>query len=443
MHAGRANCEGRRLSLILSAHLSLPFPTQADLMAENDAPSSTSQSTTALSGVRVLDLGRVLAAPFAAQVLGDLGAEIIKIERPDGGDDTRPWKPPETGGNSAYFAAINRNKRSVTLDFAQAEGREVFFELVRNSDVVIQNFRPGVSERLGIDYASIAHLNPRLIYCSISGFGQEGPLSKRPAYDYIVQAFSGVMSLTGEVDGDPVRCAGAISDYGSGIWSVVSILFALMERDRTGRGQHIDLSMLDCTLPYISHLIGNYLAGGIDPPRLGNGHTSIVPMDVYQTKDRPLMVMCGNDGMFRRWMNALGAPEMGEDPRYAKNVDRAKNLPELQVWMRERFLTETQAVWLERLTAADVPVAPVRSVAETMKADEIADRNMILEMQTDRGEPVRVLGSPLKFSESSVAENLQAPPRLAQHSREVLRDLAGIDEQRLQELIEKGVTSAE
>lgn len=412
-------------------------------MPESDSSDPLATPLTALSGIRVLDLGRVLAAPFAAQVLGDLGAEVIKIERPDGGDDTRPWKPPETGGNSAYFAAINRNKRSLTLDFGKAAGREVFYELVRNSDVVIENFRPGVTARLGIDYQTLNPLNPKLIYCSISGFGQEGPLSRRPAYDYIVQAFSGVMSLTGEVEGDPVRCAGAISDYGSGIWAVVSILFALMERERMGRGQHIDLSMLDCTLPYISHLIGNYLASGIDPPRLGNGHTSIVPMDVYQTKDRPLMVMCGNDGMFRRWMTALGAPEMGNDPRYAKNIDRAKNLPELQVWMRERFLTDTQAAWLQRLTEADVPVAPVRSVAETMNAEEIAARDMILELEDDHGEPVRVLGSPLKFSESQVAKDALLPPRLAQHSREVLGELAGIDEERLQHLIADGVTSVE
>jgi crotonobetainyl-CoA:carnitine CoA-transferase CaiB-like acyl-CoA transferase len=411
-------------------------------MSANDN-TSPSALITALSGVRVLDLGRVLAAPFAAQVLGDLGAEVIKIERPDGGDDTRPWKPPETGGNSAYFASINRNKRSVTLDFGSAEGREVFYELVRKSDVVIQNFRPGVSERLGIDYGTLKTIRPELIYCSISGFGQQGPLSKRAAYDYIVQAFSGVMSLTGEVDGDPVRCAGAISDYGSGIWAVISILFALMERDRMGRGQHIDLSMLDCTLPYISHLIGNYLAAGINPPRLGNGHTSIVPMDVYQTQDRPLMVMCGNDGMFRRMMTALGAPELGEDPRYALNVNRAKNLPELQEWIREQFKTDNQAGWLARLSEADIPVAPVRSVAETMDSDEIRDRQMILELEDPNGEPVRLLGSPLKFSESSVAQNVKLPPRLAEHTREVLAELAGVDEARLQQLIKRGVTSVE
>lgn len=210
-----------------------------------------------------------------------------------------------------------------------------------------------------------------------------------------------------------------------------------------GRGQHIDLSMLDCTLPYISHLIGNYLAGGIEPPRLGNGHTSIVPMDVYQTKDQPLMVMCGNDGMYRRWMKALGAPEMGEDPRFAKNADRAKNLPELQQWIRERFLMDTQDVWLRKLTDADVPVAPVRTVAETMSASEIAERNMILELKDDEGRPVRLLGSPLKLSESAVAKNAMLPPRLAQHTREVLRELAGVDEAALKHLIEQGVTSAE
>jgi crotonobetainyl-CoA:carnitine CoA-transferase CaiB-like acyl-CoA transferase len=412
-------------------------------MTNSDPSDETPAAVTALSDIRVLDLGRVLAAPFAAQVLGDLGAEVIKIERPDGGDDTRPWKPPEVAGNSAYFSSINRNKRSVTIDFSNADGREVFYELVRQSDVVIENFRAGVTERLGIDYKTLKALKPSLIYCSISGFGQEGPLSRRAAYDYIVQAFSGVMSLTGDVDGDPVRSGGAISDYGSGIWAVISILFALMERQRMGRGQHIDLSMLDCTLPYISHLIGNYLASGIEPPRLGNGHTSIVPMDVYQTKDFPLMVMCGNDGMFRRWMKAMGAEEKGDDPRFAKNVDRAKNLPELQEFLHERFLCDTQDVWLKKLSQADVPVAPVRSVSETMNADEIRARDMILELPRENGEQVRVLGSPLKFSESVVAKNAKPPPRLAEHTREVLTELGIINEERLQELIEKGAISVE
>lgn len=410
---------------------------------DESTESENDTELTALSNIRVLDLGRVLAAPFAAQVLGDLGAEIIKIERPDGGDDTRPWKPPETGGNSAYFSAINRNKRSVTIDFSKPEGREVFFKLVEQSDVVIENFRPGVTERLGIDYKTLKEIKPSLIYCSISGFGQQGDMSRRAAYDYIVQAYSGVMSLTGEVDGNPVRCAGAISDYGSGIWAVIAILFALMERQRLGRGQHIDLSMLDCTMPYIGHLIGNYLAGGQEPPRLGNGHTSIVPMDVYQTQDFPLMVMCGNDGMFKRWMSAMGAKEWGEDPRFAKNIDRAENLPELQKFLHERFLTNSQAFWLSKLSEADVPVAPVRSIAETMNSEEVRKRDMILSLERENDEQVRVLGSPLKLSESQVAKNAKPPPRLAEHTREVLSELGILDEEKLQELISRGAISVE
>lgn len=411
-------------------------------MGETDEKVQPTQRT-ALSDIRVLDLGRVLAAPFAAQVLGDLGAEVIKIERPDGGDDTRPWKPPEVAGNSAYFSSINRNKRSVTIDFSKPEGRDVFYEMVKQSDVVIENFRPGVTERLGIHYETVSKLNSSLIYCSISGFGQQGPLSRRAAYDYIVQAFSGVMSLTGEVDGDPVRCGGAISDYGSGIWAVISVLFALMERQRMGRGQHIDLSMLDCTLPYISHLIGNHLASGNEPPRLGNGHTSIVPMDVYQTSDYPLMVMCGNDGMYQRWMTAMGAPEWGEDPRFAKNVDRAANLPALQEFLHARFKTDTQAAWLRKLAEADVPVAPVRSVTETMNSEEVSQRDMVLALERENGEQVKVLGSPLKLSESVVAKNATPPPRLAEHTREVLSELGILDETRLNELIKIGAISIE
>jgi formyl-CoA transferase len=398
---------------------------------------------TALSGIRVLDLGRVLAAPFAAQVLADLGAEVIKIERPDGGDDTRAWKPPVSAGNSAYFGAVNRNKRSVTLDFGSEQGREVFYNLVSKSDVVIQNFRPGVTERLGIDYETVKPYRPDIIYCSISGFGQEGPLSRRAAYDYIVQAYSGLMSLTGEVDGDPVRCAGAVADYGSGMWSVIGILYALMERQRTGKGQHIDLSMLDCTLTYVNHLASQFMAGGDPPERVANGHASIAPMDVYKTQDGPLMVVCGNDGMFKRLAQCLGAPELAEDPRFAKNADRAKNLGELQELVRSLFATDTQKSWEKRLSEADIPVAPVRTIPEVMAADEMRDRSMIIELTDAEGQPVRLVGSPLKMSESAVAAAPAIAPRLAQHTREVLMNLGGLSQERLDELVKQGVVTTE
>ena len=402
-------------------------------------PEAPESPKTALSNIRVLDLGRVLAAPFCGQILGDLGAEVIKVEHPNGGDDTRAWKPPDVGGDSAYFTSINRNKRSVTLDLSNRDGRRLFYELAKASDVLVENFRPGVTARLGVDYPTLSALNPRLVYCSISGFGQEGPMSRRAAYDYIVQALSGVMSLTGERDRLPVRCAGAIADYGTGLWSVIAILFALMERERIGRGQHIDLSMQDCTMTYISHTIGMYLADGEPPPRLGNGHQKIVPMDVYQTADEPLMVLCGNDAMFRRLVTAMGLPEKAEDPRFATNTARAQNLKALEAFMGEGMRTDTRDNWVRRLAEADIPIAPVRSVPEVMAAEEVVDRGMVMEIPHPTARTIRMLGSPLKLSDSPVAQDARPPPRLGEHNEEVLTTLAGVDEADLAELREKKV----
>ena len=393
---------------------------------------------TALSKVRVLDLGRVLAGPYCGQILGDMGAEVIKVEHPERGDDTRAWKPPAIGDDAAYFVAVNRNKRSIGIDLASDEGRELLLELAKNSDVLVENFRPGVTKRLGIDYAEVAKVNPKLIYCSISGFGQEGVMAQRAAYDYVVQATSGVIALTGEADRIPVRCAGAISDYGTGLWSVVAVLFALMERDRNGKGQHIDMAMNDTTMQYLSHVAAMYFKDGIPPNRVGNGHEKIVPTDVYQTQDEPLMVLCGNDGMFERLAKAVRRPDMLEDPRFNTNIARSANLVPLGEIMSEAMLTDTRENWEKRLAEADVAFAPIRSIEEAYTAEDVVERKMVIEMEHASGEKFRVLGSPLKMSESSVNENPLPPPILGEHSEEILQEILGLDSEAVQALRDTG-----
>ena len=393
---------------------------------------------TALSKVRVLDLGRVLAGPYCGQILGDMGAEVIKVEHPERGDDTRAWKPPAIGDDAAYFCAVNRNKRSIGIDLASDEGRKLLLELAKNSDILVENFRPGVTKRLGIDYAEVAKVNPKLIYCSISGFGQEGVMAQRAAYDYVVQATSGVIALTGEPDRIPIRCAGAISDYGTGLWSVVAVLFALMERDRNGKGQHIDMAMNDTTMLYLSHVAAMYFKDGVTPNRVGNGHEKIVPTDVYQTQDEPLMVLCGNDGMFERLAKAVGRPDMLEDPRFNTNIARSANLVPLGEIMSKAMLTDTRANWEKRLADADVAFAPIRSIEEAYTAEDVVERKMVIEMEHASGEKFRVLGSPLKMSESPVNENPMPPPTLGEHSAEILQEILGLDGDAVQALRDNG-----
>jgi formyl-CoA transferase len=379
-----------------------------------------------LQGVRVLDLGRVLAGPFCAQILGDLGAEIIKVERLDGGDDTRAWKPPEAGGEAAYYFSVNRNKKSLALDLAKPEGRGILIALSRQCDVLVENFRPGVTERLGIDYETINEANPKLVYCSISGFGQTGPMARRPAYDYVIQALSGVMSITGDPNGPPVRCGAAVVDYPTGLWATISILAALMARQQTGRGQHIDLSMMDCTLTLMSHMASQYLADGTLPQRVGNGHASIVPMDVYDTADGPLMVLCGNDAMFGRVAQVIGHPEMADDPRFATNPARVENQDAVHAMIGDSLARENRAVWIERFEKASVPVAPIRDFPEVYAAQEVRDRDMVLEMPHPTAGSIRTPGTPLNFSDTPVIEST-APPLLGQHTDTVLQEVLGLD----------------
>jgi len=401
---------------------------------------NTKTSQGILHDVRVLDLGRVLAGPFCGQILGDLGAEIIKVERVDGGDDTRAWKPPEVGGEAAYYFSVNRNKKSIAVDLAKPEGRNLVIDLARQSDVLLENFRPGVTERLGIDYKTISEANPRLVYCSVSGFGQTGPMARRPAYDYVIQALSGVMSITGDPDGPPMRCGAAVVDYPTGLWATISILAALMARQKTGRGQHIDLAMMDCTLLLMSHMASQYLADGTLPQRVGNGHASIVPMDVYETADGPLMVLCGNDAMFRRVAAVIGHPEAADDPRFATNPARVKNQEAVHAMIGDSLVREPRSVWIERFEEASVPVAPIRAFPEVFAAPEVRDRGMVMEIPHPTAGTIRMPGTPLKFSDTPVVEP-EAPPLLGQHTDTILKDVLGLDADAVARLKATGIVA--
>ena len=396
------------------------------------------ENTGILNGTRILDLGRVLAGPFCAQILGDMGAEIIKVERPDGGDDTRAWKPPTVGGEAAYFFSVNRNKKSVTLDLSSPEGQKLLFDLAKESDVLVENFRPGVTKRLGIDYDAVSAANPKLIYCSISGFGQEGAMAHRAAYDYVVQAMAGLMSITGEPDGMPVRCGGAVVDFPTGLWATISILAALMARQQTDRGQHIDLSMHDCTLLLMSHMATQFLASGKPPQRLGNGHNNIVPMHVYETADAPLMVLCGNDAMFERLAVAIGRPEAATDPRFATNDARVENQAAVHEVVGAALKTEKRDAWIARFEEANVPIAPIRDFPEVFSAPEVLDRQMVLDIPHPTAGSIKVPGSPLKFSDTPVVEPT-APPLLGQHTDSVLADVLDLDAATIADLRAKGV----
>ncbi len=396
-----------------------------------------SNSTGILNGIRVLDLGRIIAGPFCGQILGDLGAEVIKVEHPDG-DDTRHWKPPAVGGEAAYFFAMNRNKSSICLDLAKPEGLQILKDLVAQSDVVIENFRPGVTKRLGIDYEALSAVNPKLVYCSISGFGQEGPMAGRAAYDYVIQAMSGLMSVTGEPEGTPIRCGGAVADYPTGLWATISILAALMARQQTGKGQHIDLSMHDCTLMLMSQLAVQFLASGKPPVRVGNGHGSVVPFYVYDTADQPLMVLCGNDAMFARMAEAIGRPDMAADPRYETNAARVENQAAVHTEIGAALAKDKRDTWIERLGAANVPIAPIRSFPEVFAAQEVLDRDMVLDIPHPTARTIKALGSPLKFSDTPVVPST-APPLLGQHTDEILSDILDLENDAIERLKSAGI----
>jgi len=374
-----------------------------------------------LDDLLVVDLTRALAGPFCTVMLGDLGARVIKVETPDGGDDTRGWGPPFVGAESAYFLSVNRNKESLTLNIKDPRGREVLRQLLRRADVLVENFRPGVMDRLGLGYATLHEHLPRLIYAAISGFGQDGPYRERTAYDLILQGMGGVMGITGDEGGPPVKVGVAIADICAGMYAAYGILAALRVRERTGRGQLVDVALLDGQVSWLTYAAGYYFATGANPGRLGSAHPTIVPYQAFQTADGYLNVAVGSEAIWRRFAELVD-PALLDDPRFATNRDRVAHRTALIERLQEVFLTRTTRQWTEALDAAGVPCGPILTVAEVFADPQVRHREMVQQVHHPTVGPLRQTGLPVKFS-ATPGRLRSAPPTLGQHTEAILREL--------------------
>jgi crotonobetainyl-CoA:carnitine CoA-transferase CaiB-like acyl-CoA transferase len=388
-----------------------------------------------LEGITVLDLTRVLSGPYCTMLLADMGARVIKIEQPGKGDDTRAWGPPFLEGESSYFLSINRNKESVTLDFKHPEGRALLDQFIARSDVLVENFRPGTLAKLGLDYASLAARHPRLVYCSVSGFGQTGPRQKEPGYDAIMQAEGGLMSITGSADGPPYRLGVAIVDIVSGMFAAYGVSLALFARERTGRGQEVDLAMLDAVASLLTYQAESYFATGVVPARLGNRHPSIVPYETFAASDGDFVLAVGNDG---HWERFCAVAQLDMDPRFATNRQRVDQYIELRSLIAARLRSQPRQYWIERLIAVGVPCGSVRDLRELFDDAQLKARAMIARVEHDSIGPLQVLGVPVKLSDTPGAVRTP-PPRLGQHTDAVLRGDLGMSADTLEALRQKSV----
>ena len=403
----------------------------------------------ALSHLRVLDLSRVLAGPWSGQILADLGADVIKVERPGSGDDTRAWGPPflkdaqgENTSEAAYYLSANRNKRSVTIDFTQPEGQRLVRELAAKSDVVIENFKVGGLAAYGLDYPSLKAVNPKLVYCSITGFGQTGPYAKRAGYDFMIQGLGGLMSLTGRPDGEegagPVKVGVALTDILTGLYSTVAILAALAHRNQAGVGQHIDMALLDVQVACLANQAMNYLTTGNPPRRLGNAHPNIVPYQDFPTADGDFILTVGNDGQFRKFAEVAGQPQWADDPRFATNKLRVANRAELIPLIRQATVFKTTAEWVSQLEAAGVPCGPINDLAQMFQDPQVLARGLAVSMPHALAGAVPQVASPIRLSETPV-EYRRAPPLLGEHTEAVLGDVLGLGADALESLRTSGV----
>jgi crotonobetainyl-CoA:carnitine CoA-transferase CaiB-like acyl-CoA transferase len=390
-----------------------------------------------LAGIRVLDLTRALSGPFATMVLGDLGADVIKVEDVWHGDDTRRWGPPFQGDDAAYFLSVNRNKRGLAVNLKTPEGRDLARQLALASDIVMENFRPGTAARLGLGYDELARQNPRLIYASISGYGQTGPHAHLPGYDAVAQAVSGIMSVTGEPDGEPVRQGTSLADVGAGMWALIGILAALHAREATGRGQLVDVSLVDGQVAWLSYVAGKYFATGVTPGRHGSAHENLVPYQVLPTADAPLMVAVGSDSIWRRFAEATGLAELADDPRYATNPDRVRHRDTLIPRITQALSTRGCAEWTEVLGQAGVPAGPVNTVPAALEDPQVIAREMVTEIEHPVAGSLKMLGSPIKLSAQPAAVR-RPPPTLGQHTGEILAE-AGFTPAQIAELRAAGV----
>lgn len=382
-----------------------------------------------LSGITVLDLSRVLAGPWCTMTLGDLGADVIKVEHPNGGDDTRAWAP-FVKGESAYYQCANRNKRSIAIDITTPQGQAIVRDLAVQADVLVENFREGALRRYGLDEASLCELNPRLIYCSISGYGRQSPLAARPGYDYVIQAEAGLMSVTGEADGEPMKVGVAVADLFTGMNATQAILAALIARQHTGRGQHIDIALYDSQLAAMANIASAYLVTGQETARYGNAHPSVVPYQVFATRNGSLVLAVGNDRQFQLFCErVIEVPEIGRDPRFRTNGDRVRHRAELLPQIAQKLLEQDTAHWLARLEAVGIPHGSVRTMGQALNAPETAARAMVRTVPHPVLGELRLVASPLKLSDTPVVEP-STPPTLGQDTTAVLRErLGATDEQ--------------
>jgi formyl-CoA transferase len=409
----------------------------------------TSTDMGALSHIRVLDLTRVLAGPWCAQTLADLGADVIKIERPGAGDDTRHWGPPylktPDGADTreaAYYLCANRNKRSVTVDLATPEGQKIVRELAATSDVVLENYKVGQLKKYGLDYDSLKAVKADLVYCSVTGFGQTGPLAERAGYDFIVQGMGGFMSITGERDslpgGGPQKAGVAIADLMTGMYATVAVLAALAHRDRTGEGQAIDMALLDVQVAMLANVASNYLNSGMAPQRWGNAHQNIVPYQAFQTSDSWIIVAVGNDGQFRKLVEVGGRPELADDERFATNPERVRHRDLLVPIIAEMIKARGKRDWIEALEAAGVPCGPINDLAEVFEEEQVRARGMRVEVPHPSGASAPLVRNPIRMS-ATPPQVRSAPPTLGQHTDAVLREVLGYDDAAIAALRGKSV----
>jgi len=380
--------------------------------------------TTALDGIRVLDLSRILAGPWCAMILGDLGAEVIKVENPGHGDDTRTFGPPFKDGESAYYLAANRNKKSLLCDLKSNEGRDIIRGLAADADVLVENFRFGQMEKFDLALDGLRAANPKLITCSISGYGRESPVAERAGYDFMIQAESGLMSIIGEPGGEPMKVGVAISDLITGNNAAQAVLAALLARHKTGRGQHIDLALLDCQVAALANVGSAYLMTGEAPDRHGNAHAAVAPYEPFETADEPIALAIGNNRQFETLCRVLGLDDLLDDPRYGDNASRVNNRVSLKPALEAVFKTDARDAWLEKLHAAGLPAGAIRTVDEVLESPEIAARGLIREIDHPAMGKSRLMASPLKLSDTPVVEP-KAPPMLGQHTVEVLTGVLG------------------
>ena len=397
-----------------------------------------------LAGIRVVDFTRVLAGPWATQSLADMGAEVIKIERPDSGDDTRGFGPPFVPSNngspglSTYFLSANRGKRSITIDLAKAEGQQLARELAEKSDILVENYKVGSLGRLGLDYASLSARNPRLIYCSITGFGQTGTHRYRPGYDLVVQAMGGLMSITGETDGEPMRCGVAVTDILTALYATTAILAALHERERSNLGQHIDLALLDVQIATLANQATYFLGTGKAPRRYGNAHASVIPYQSFATKDGHIIVAVANDTQFMSLAALLGIAELADDPRFRTNAERVRNRDILLPLLSKQFLKKPTAEWLADLDEAQIPGGPVNTIDAAFRDPQIEARNLVVEFPPGNHGSIRVAANPTRFSRTPVSYE-KPPPELGEHTDDILAQVLGRSPESIQILRQKGV----